>query len=516
MKGIKKLLTGILAATMIMGMSITAYAGESQPAQQQGHLTITETNKGQEYKVYKVFDAVATPDGTGFNYKLVAGKTEAPAGFTVDAAGNVFYTANMNLEEGATAVTELTADDIAAIKAYVTEDDFVGSITEDGNDGKVDFALGYGYYYIETTTGVAVSINTNEPNAVIVDKNDVPTIEKTVQEDSNSNYQKQNDAEIGQKVYFATEVNVKKGGLGYVLHDKMSNGLTFDENDLANLAVHVGSIDGTALGKGTAYTAEAGGTYKKNSADAGTDGTFTVTFKDEYTGALTEDVTLYVTYTATLNSNAQVKVKELNDTVLKYGNDGYTDEKETWTFTWGLKINKVIKGTETPLAGAKFALYKVVGGVAQFAVLDADNKVSGWVPATDKAVADLVKEEESYFTNTIKATVLTTGTDGALNFYGLDADTYYALEVAAPAGYNKLPAAEMAEITSDSRTTGLTLTSELSAGSDGVFIKTVENGTGALLPSTGGIGTTIFYIVGGLLIIAGVAYFIVRRKANAQ
>jgi len=519
MKGIKKLLTGILAATMIMGMSITTFAGEnttSLTSQQQGHLTITETNKGQEYKVYKVFDAVATADGTGFNYKLVTGKTRAPEGFTVDDAGNVFYTKNMNLEKGVNPETALTADDIAAIKAYVTDADIVGTVTENDEDGSVDFSLGYGYYYIETTTGVAVTINTNQPNAVIVDKNDIPTIEKTVEEDS-AGYQKQNDAEIGQKVNFATQVNVKKGGLGYVLYDKMSEGLTFTQTDLDAIEVHVGSVDSTTkLNKGTDYTVAPGGDYKTSSDAAATTGTFTVTFSDTYTGALTEDKTLYVTYSATLNSSAQVNAKEINDTVLKYGNDGYTEEKETWTFTWGLKVVKVIKGTTTPLAGAKFALYKVEDNVAKFAVLDANNKVSSWVSAEGKKVADLVKENEAYFTG-IGASVLTTPDNGTLNFNGLDADTYYALEVEAPAGYNKLTTAEQVIIDSTSDTdTGKTIAQAISAGEAGVFVKSVENGAGALLPSTGGIGTTIFYIVGGILIIAGVAYFIVRRKANSN
>ncbi len=142
MKGLKKLLTGVLAATMIMSASISVCATETvtMAGEVTGDATITvkNTHAKETYKIYKVFDA--TTDGTNISYKLVAGKTEAPTGFEVDTAGNVFYTKNKNLEEGKKPETALSAEDIAAIKDYVSEDTPVATVVED-EDGSSTVAF---------------------------------------------------------------------------------------------------------------------------------------------------------------------------------------------------------------------------------------------------------------------------------------------------------------------------------------------------------------------------------------
>ena len=106
-------------------------------------------------------------------------------------------------------------------------------------------------------------------------------------------------------------------------------------------------------------------------------------------------------------------------------------------------------------------------------------------------------------------TEVTTDATGKFTIAGLDADTYYLTETAAPAGYNKL-AGPVTVVIGENGV--VNATTEASQGVDEVK---VLNQTGTELPSTGGIGTTIFYVVGGVLVVGAVALLIVRRRRNA-
>ena len=176
MKNMKKIVALLLATVMVMAMSMSVFAAGT------GSITITppedvDADVAITYNIYKVFDADASADGTKISYKLVEGKTEAPAGFTVDDAGNVTYAG----EEGA---TELTQADIDAIAAYVADDDPVATVTSTGGADAVAEGLENGYYYITTTTGSVVTIDSTKPDAEVDDKNIVPGIDKKIHDAS--------------------------------------------------------------------------------------------------------------------------------------------------------------------------------------------------------------------------------------------------------------------------------------------------------------------------------------------
>ena len=181
MKKFRKLFAVLTASALVGAMSFTTMAATINPndtfigsgsASIQVNLPAlpegsTATNT---YKVYRVFDA--TSNGTNISYKLNANHTTAPAGFSVDAGGNVKYDGKG---------TELSESDINAIKGYVTDKDIVATVETNATDKKFTLSnLPYGYYYISTTTGTLVTVDSTNPNVTVQDKNEVPTLDKKI------------------------------------------------------------------------------------------------------------------------------------------------------------------------------------------------------------------------------------------------------------------------------------------------------------------------------------------------
>ena len=217
----KKILALIMALVLVMGLAVTAFAADSYS------ITITPPNgiKSATYKIYKVFDAVPGADGS-ISYKLVAGKTTAPAGFAVDAAGNVSYA-------GASTDDELTATDIAAVKGYVTEADLVDTVNVTNGAGVTVTLTEPGYYYIATTNGAVVAIDSTNPTAAVTDKNAVPTLVKKIVKVNdtaitpNTSY----TANVGDRITFRLSITIPEttpANTSIEIHDALDSG--FDVN----------------------------------------------------------------------------------------------------------------------------------------------------------------------------------------------------------------------------------------------------------------------------------------------
>lgn len=447
----KKIVSLLLAAVMVMAMSISAFAAGT------GSITITppddvDTSAEITYTIYKVFDADASEDGTKISYKLVSGKTTAPAGFSVDKAGNVTY-------DGGEEVTELTQADIDAIAAYVTDDDIVGTATSTGGNDAVIENLPNGYYYITTTTGSVVTINSTKPDAEVDDKNVVPGVNKEITGASSYDADgKKALAQVGTEVEYTATITVGKGQLGYVFKDTLGTGLEYVN----------GSLEVTDMTADTDYTLAVSGQN------------ITVTFKDASIKDLEQGAEIVVTYKAKVTSAALQDNPAKNTATISYGNNSQYTSKPSETETYNAKIT-VIKNDDQnePLAGAGFVLKNADGKYYKFA----DGAVS-WVDAE----AD--------------ATEYTSGDDGKLDgeFTGLADGTYTLVEKTTPSGYNT---AEDKEIT--------IAKGDYSAGN----LKqeaTVINKAGSVLPATGGIGTTLFYVVGSVLVIGAAVVLISKRR----
>ena len=466
MKTLKRLSSMLLAVFMVMAMAIPAFAADH------GKITISNPTPGNTYKIYKVFDAAG--NGSSISYKLVDGKTTAPACFDVDSAGNVTYS-------GTGTGGQLTADDIAAIADYVTESDLFATKPANEGDTTVVFQdLPNGYYYITTTTGTVVTIDSTNPDAEVHDKNEKPEIAKEVEE--NSVWGDTSYAAIGDTVNFRTTVTAQKGALNYVVHDTMSDGLTFKE---------VTSV------KGGENTLTKGSDYSVVTTDL-TDGCdFEIRFAQNYLDTIDAQTNIVIEYSATLNEDAEISDSaNTNTTYLRYGknNENVTQSKSTNTYTFMFDLVKT-DNENNILTGAEFELYDAQNDGKKIDLVKDDD-------GTYRVATAGEAEVEGFTSAVIKA--------GNVTIKGLDGNTTYWLEeTKAPDGYNKLTERSKVEIKTDNLTATIGTDNKYQSG--GVQ---VVNQAGTELPSTGGMGTTIFYIAGTVLVLGAGVILVTRRRMS--
>ena len=485
----KRVVSTLLALVLVLALAGTAAAAG------EGSITIDHAVKGKTYTIYRIFDLDShNTDYTAINYTV---SEKWKAFFEGNALGlNYVDIENdyVTWKDGASA-----ADFAAAAIQFAKDNGIVNDGQKTADSSTVAFTgLELGYYLVQSDLGALCSLDTTMPDVTIKEKNSEPTVEKKVKEDSTGAFGKTNDADIGQTVEFETTITVVDGQpKGYVLHDTMSAGLTFN----GTVEVEIGERILTA---GTDYTLVTEGLN---------DGcTFEVRFIDDKDGegnatgshALKPNDVVTVTYSATVNANAVVGDKgNPNTTKLNY-TEGSTTTKETpesktYTYVWEFDVLKYTmkKNEETSLAGAKFKLYKEVNGVKNYVIVDESNKVTSWTT-----------DEEA-------ASVFTTPDDGSFTISGLDADTYYLEEVEAPAGYNKLAEPVKVTITATINAATNVGTATVTYGENSTGTVKIENKTGVELPSTGGVGTTIFYVIGGLLMAVAVVLLVTKKKMSA-
>ena len=338
--------------------------------------------------------------------------------------------------------------------------------------------LNLGYYLIDTTLGTLCSLDTAVSDVEMFEKNEQPPVKKEVKEDSTGNWGNENTAEIGQTVEFRSTIGAKPGAQGYVLHDVMSAGLTLDPD----------SIEATGLKKGQDANS---GDYHVVTTGLSDGCTFEVVFHQSYLDTITTDTDIVVTYSAVVNENAKVSPSaNPNKTTLKYGEGSKfeTVPSETKTYTFKVDVVKTDEDNKV-LDGAQFKLFDAKTGGNEIALV----KVSD-------GVYRLAKDGETgvEYITTVK---------GQLEIKGFDANTnYYLEETKAPDGYNKL--AERVEIAVKNANLEASVSND-TLQSGGVHI---VNKAGDLLPTTGGMGTTILYIIGGVLVVAAGSMLVIRRK----
>lgn len=479
----KKIASILLVLMLVLAMAVPALA-------ETGSITVDNPKTGVTYTAYKIFDVKYNATKTAYSYTIsgtsewfdVVAITAGDGTVTSKITGLTFVKAAS--ENTYVVEMEETVFSAAAF-ANTLKDNVTGktgqTFTLDSETGKATVSnLPLGYYFVTSTSGALCNLTTTNPTVTIHDKNDIP-FDKVDDKES---------VDVGEVVNYTITAKVPDytgfTSYKYEITDKMSEGLTFNED----VKVYIGEVELTDT--------------TKFSIDYSTEGKDFVLNIDVM--KFTIGAEIKVTYTATVNDHAVAKV-ENNHAVLEYSNDP-TDATKTGTMTdeetvYSAKvvIDKFVKDDEeTKLAGAKFVLTKTVTTTEDGKEVE-KTKYYKYTAATDSESAKV-----SWVDKLDDATVVTTDSTGAGSFDGLKNGTYYLLEIAAPDGYNLLAQPVAVEINGANATAVDTSSLTVTEG--------VANETGTVLPTTGGMGTTIFYVLGGLLIVAAGVALVTRRRMS--
>lgn len=475
MRNTKKLAGLLLALAMLLTLPVNVFAAG------EGSITIDNAVVDQTYTIYRILD-LESYDAQSGAYAYKANAVWKAFAESTDIK-DVYLAIN---ELGY--VTWVKGADAAAFaklaQKYAADNSIANQGVKKADSTTVKFeGLDLGYYLVDSTLGTLCALNTTNPDVTMKEKNDAPTNEKKVEEDSNRQFGDKNDADIGQTVNFRSTVTAQAGAQNYIFHDQMSAGLTFDGADSVKV-----TQNGTAVNMAN---------YTVKTTELGDGCTFHVVFTQAFCDALKANDSIVISYTATVNSQAVIGGNSNdNESKLTYGENGQfttaPDQTKTYTWKFGVFKYELKDGNETARPDAKFVLYKNEEGKKLYAQADENDKITGWTD--DKT----------------KATGFISPADGKFTISGLDSDTYYLEEIEAPAGYNVLKEPVVVTINNEGK---VNVSEENPHGIDEVK---VLNQTGAELPSTGGAGTTVFYAVGSALVLAAVVLLVTRKRMSAK
>ena len=547
MRKVKKLLGLLLAAVMVLAMGVPTFAAS-------GEYTITINNAlaGHTYQAYQVFAGDLSE-----NEETLSNVTW---GDGVD--GTAILTALKGTEEETTAYENCTtAADVAKVLETYGENssemkafaDIVGQHLTETTSGTLSAynsenqsytisGLAAGYYLIKDkddsvsgTDAYTDFILKVVKDTTVTPKSDVPTVEKKVQEDDKYNqddgygngYNDVADWNIGDAVPFKLIGTLPTNFADYdtyqyIFHDTLSAGLSLNQDSIKVYYASNKAGTGKTEIPSEKYTVNVPGTEETDRCS------FEVVFADlTSVEGVTADKYIIVEYTATLNKDAEIGLPgNPNKVYLEFSNNpnsggegdtGETPEDKVIVFTYELDVTKVDgKDADTKLEDAEFKLYDANG---KYVIVDDEGKVTGW--ADNEEGGSTLKSDEN----------------GLFKVIGLDDGTYYLKETKAPDGYNLITDPikieikattvndqnwEAAERPEDALTAleikvtaGSTTTSGNGDTESGIVETNIQNNKGAELPGTGGMGTTIFYVLGAILVLGAGVLLIVRKRTDS-
>ena len=567
MKKMRRIASLLLALAMAFGLTATAFAAE----------VVNET--GHTYAAYQVFKGTqqeSVEEGDGSITAL--GDIEWGSGVDGTAllteltgleVGGAYPFQNCADAAGVAAVLDGESDYTSATaKAFANAADKhrTETSTPIPADKNATVNLEDGYYLFVDTQTAPDGVDAYNPallqvtgqTITIKQKYSVPEVEKKVSDTEDGGLGDAVDAGIGDSVYFTLTGTLPMNledydSYKYIFHDTLSDGLQYNGDVKVYLAAKGTDGEPDLAGKTEIAKGADGYTVNPDGASAAGGGTLTVTFADlKKVGGVTAESCIIVEYSATLTEAAVIgKPGNTNTVKLEYSNNpntdssgdpsdgtGETPEDTVYVFTYELDGTKVDGQTpDKTLKDAQFVLYRVKGEGepnadgenntptnVEYAEVT-DGKLTGWTDSRGTAIG----------TEDAKGTgIVASDENGLFVISGLDAGTYYLEEVKAPAGYNLLK--DPVKLTIDAEISGgdaetnqpptigkLDLITEGKDGSittpgdkdNGTVSLEVQNNMGALLPSTGGMGTTLFYIAGAALVLAAGVLFMMKRRTDS-
>lgn len=516
MKRMKKIMALMLAAIMMMAMSVTAFAAEGATGTHTLTVNVKTTTpaqdlKGQTINLYKLFDVTESGTTGSKNYAYTVNTASGYKDALVSVLGSSI-TASSTDEQFAAAVLALKDEDGTKIQKFAnnfTAYALKNSLATTATSGKIaesktsyEFtSLDAGYYLVYVTGGkeiqsslVTVDTTTNTVNL----KTEAPKIDKTADKET---------VNIGDVVTYTVKGSIPDttgyNQYQYIIHDELSQGLDFVndstgttlETDASTVNVKVAFTDNSLTAGGTTPTTATLDTAnnRKMSLD------LSAWVRDNQTNKGKE---FTVTYYAKVNKDAVVTEK--NNAQLEYGNNPSdtttTTPSEAKTPTYPLDILKIKKDSTEKLAGAKFSLYT--------SETDAKN---GTNPIKVTGNNGNYVVDSASTTTEFESVENIEGKGYNLRVNGLAEGTYYLVETKAPDGFNKLTAPVVIKITksTDADVNNWTISKDGNDETDKII--DIANSTGSLLPSTGGRGAIAFAVIAALLVF-GVAVSFIRDK----
>lgn len=498
MKLMKKILAIVCTFVMIISMATGVNAvNEPSTTPTLGSITLQGAVAGDTYNVYKILSLESYDKGNHvYSYKKTGDKWDK---FFNEGKVAEYFTTSDNY---VTLKKDLSNDEvrmlaISAIDFVHANPDVRPTQTQKADSSSVKFSgLELGYYVVESTSGTACAITTTDPDVEIDNKIDTPTVDKIITSGGSiSADNKMNSVNIGTEVEFKTTINVKPGAKNYVLHDIMDSQLQFTS------VKKVYYLDGNSkeidLNEQGVNSNDSG--FVVTQTGLSDSCTFELKFTDEFYSTNKEAINtkkikqIYVEYGAIVKNDALINDAMKNKTHLTYGDNNLkTDEKETKTYTYKIPVFK-FTGSNKGLAGAKFILLNNQDN-ADSAAIKFNSVGNTYTYAanqeSDNAVTTLVSPDDGHFT-----------------IEGLQAGTYYLKETEAPQGYNKI--SEPIKIVVGTNDDGK---QKITVKNETVTEVGVQNNSGSLLPSTGGMGTTLIYVVGSILVLASAIVLFSKKK----
>lgn len=529
MKKMKRLVALALSVVMVLAMSVVAFADEPEPTTYS--ITINNAASGHTYEAYQIFAGDLKEDNSGKTLSNITWGTGVTTGGQAALGVAKTKAKSLTTEENA----KIFAKEVASYLQNPTSSTSASGVyTISG--------LKAGYYLVKDSDNTLTNVDDFYTayimevvgNVTARPKGEKPSVEKKVQEnvkvnnttgDYGDKYNDTADYSIGDAVPFKLIGTVpdmsKYTKYKYTFHDTLAK--SFDAFDASSIKVYVADDKaGTNNKKGITSSFEITSIKDSNSKISN----ITVSTNNlKGIEGVEEGKYIIVEYSAVLNSDAcigQGQPGNTNEVYLTYSNnpnqsgEGTPEEGETppdkvIVFTYNLNTNKIDGDTQQKLEGVTFNLYKKdANNIQKWAKVE-NGKLTGWVAQENQA------------------TTLTSDSNGLFSVAGLDDGTYYIHEIATLSGYNKLEKDVEVVITADtsngqSGAGAVTELKELSVTADGqsgtgtaatgTASISIANNKGSNLPSTGGIGTTIFYVVGGILMVGAAVLLITKRRAE--
>lgn len=482
MRHIKHLLVAALTMLVALTMALPAFAAGNT-----GTITVENATYGKEYKAYKIFDATYdSEDHTKVSYTVDAAHKQYVSTelFNVSSAADSSGNYSVTKKDG---VTDQQV--IAWVQENYSNFDATGKIgVFDAKNAKVTFEnMPYGYYYVTSTLGTAITIDTSHPDATVKDKNASSPTDPTkniIAVDGVTTSGTTADAHVGSVITFKIEgnaTNYTTSGSGSSVETTENTAYTFTDT-YANMTV-VNPFDGTVKVNGEAitnYTATVTDEHINfNIPLVDQDGKHLYPAQEQNSAYIPIEITYDATITA--DAGANPATNEVGDT---------KDE----VFTYAFQVAKT-DGSK-PLPGAKFELWSTKN-----------------VQGAQAAALTFIDNGDGTYTYSSAGTVTTLDmtTHTTISIKGLDKAWSYTLkETKVPDGYNQVEDIDIA----GSSLTKVEKGTDTSTTSTALYKETVVNKAGTELPSTGGIGTTIFYVVGGAMVLCGIVMLITKSRLS--